>query len=44
MKREEQHFSIYRLFEFSCLFGDCSGLLLPYIRILDTIFGPVLYE
>lgn len=44
MKREEQQLYNYRLFEFSCLFGDCSGLLLPYIRILDTIFGPVLYE
>ena len=44
MRREEQQPVNYRLFEFNSLFGDCSGLLLPYIRILDTIFGPVLYE
>lgn len=41
--REKRKSVSYRISEFVYLFGDCEMLLIPYILILDYIFGPILY-
>lgn len=42
-QRQRQPATDYRLVEFRNLFGDCTALLLPFVRVIDYTLGPLMY-
>ena len=42
-QRQRQPATDYRLVEFRNLFGDCTALLLPFVRVIDYTLGPLMF-